>query len=783
MLDTTHNDAVPQVATSDNTAATATVTVNTPVSETTSNQLNAELLGLRRSSRVPKPRTDLVADLEDEYKKRTYKRKPKPKPKLKAKDKKKVTKPKKKKLKKKVAKKKPGKKANSKSAAKNDTQEPILTESNWAPCTPLLSSDFKSQQSVESRLENPNMKAVPYANDIMKIMFFLNKFYTLFDQDLLNLSFQDFEVGLDLYPGDPRGSADGIYIEDKKGIVYYQDYILVKEVIQSQDKMNLLFLTLLQLLFIDPKKYDAPTLSEISGKNVYRTYITKIRQNASDWGYPKEWTTNKTLNNTVGEGKFPIFPQNDTEPVVDPSHPEILTPNVYTYITNDPLPDEENPLQRRELDDEGILGILPNDRMVLLRTLVDWCTIQSLLIHHEIYQLSHLKTETQFGTQTQHVARYYLDGPEETYNTFRKLCSLVQKKYEIRSKKKHYRKQVEEGKNPELREKFKLLEEIKLEMDNVGDSEKAKLTVSLYDKWERLFQGELNDNPLSDPFNDPIYTLRSQEFFIGRVPYMGDFYLPRLHSYGDGTTMSMYTDLRKLQDLVHKFKNKEYTVFHLFEEYGQTLSSRFKLLYHDTPAMIQDINRNNSTNGKCYWYEMCHDSKSLREFIDFLDYKIVRHPPKEKKKDEKDGDVTGVKQEMPVLSGGNKADDQSMTDVAPTTAVSTEASTANTTVTEATISIKSDDTDKKSKTPKKKKWVKLDTNTHPLPRDQRYNASRSKLQILKEYLSDFYYILSTFEQLRNEYADMKPGRRQLRDIRRNQINYNMDYDSDDDMME
>ena len=797
MSDITQNETVLQAETSNNnessSAATASAASTHPEPEATSNQLDAELLGLRRSTRVPKPRTDLVADLEDEYKKRTYKRKPKPK--VKAKDKKKVTKLAKKKPKKKITKKKPskkpGKKINGKSATNNDTKEPTLTDTNWAPCVPLLSSDFKSQQSVKSRLENPNMKAVPYASDIMKIMFFINKFYSLFDQDLLNLSFQDFEVGLDLYPGDPKGSADGIYIEDKKGIVYYQDYILVKEVIQSQDKMNLLFLTLLQLLFDDPKKYDAPTLNDIRGKNIYRTYITRIRQNVLDWGYPKEWKTDKTLNNISGEGKFPIFPQNDVEPAADPSHPEILTPNVYTYTTNDPLSDEENPLQRRELDDEGILGISANDRMVLLRTLVDWCTIQSLLIHHEIYQLSHLKTETQFGTQTQHVARYYLDGPEETYNAFRKLCSLVQTKYEIRSNKKHYKKQIQEGKNPELGEKFKLLEEIKLEIDNVADSEKARLSVSLYNKWERLFQGELNDNPLSDPFSDPIYTLRSQEFFIGRVPYMGDFYLPRLHSYGDGTTMSMYTDLRKLQDLVHKFKNKEYTVFHLFEEYGQTLSSRFKLLYHDTPSMIQDMNRNKSTNGKCYWYEMCHDSESLKEFIDFLDYKIVRPPPKEKKKDEKDGDVSGVKEETPTVSGVTLTEDQSMTDVAlsvvestETTALNTAVSTANTTATEVTESVKPEDTDKKPKQHvKKKKWVKLDTNTHPLPRDQRYNTSRNKLKILKEYLSDFYYILSTFEQLRNEYADMKPGRRQLRDIRRNQINYNMDYDSDDDMME
>ena len=614
------------------------------------------------------------------------------------------------------------------------------------------------------------MKPVPYAGDIMKIMTFINKFYSLFDQDLLNLSFQDFEVGLDLYSGNAKESADGMYSEEKGRIVYYQDYILVKEVIQAQDKMNLLFLTLLQMLTVDPKKYDAPALADLRGKNLYRPFIEQVRKNATEWGYPKEWRSSNVISNTVGEGKFPLFPHNETVPVVDPIHPEILTPNVYTYIGNALPQPEVDPLQTRDIEDEGVLGLATNDRIIFLRTLVNWCSVQSLLVHHEIYQLSHFKRETPFGIQTQHVPRYYLDGPEVTYNYFRKLCTVIQTRYEIRSKKKHYRKQINDGKNPELSEKLKLLEEIKQELNNVEKSERPELIVSLYSKWKRLFEGELSDNPLSNPFDDPIYTLRSQEFFIGRVPYMGDFYLPRLHSYGDTINMSTYTDLRKLQKLVSKFKNKEYTVLNLFEEYGQTLSSQFKVLYHDTPSLIHDISKNKSMDDKCYWYEMCDDTESLRQFLDFLDFKIVRPPPKEKKNDEP---------ATQTASDPYGAKDNTSTDggiVEGTTAISSTDS-ESTRVEIAPLPVKNEV--KPSPKIHNRKLENSNINTNPLPRDQRYNTARNKLKILKEYLSDFYFILCTFEQLKKEYSNMQPGRRQLRDMKRNIINYNIDYDSDD----
>lgn len=108
--------------------------------------------------------------------------------------------------------------------------------------------------------------------------------------------------------------------------------------------------------------------------------------------------------------------------------------------------------------------------------------------------------------------------------------------------------------------------------------------------------------------------------------------MPRLHSYGDSLEMSTFTDLRNLQALLSKFKNNEYNAFTLFENDGQSMSAQFKLFYHDTPSLAHDVARGRNTSGKVYWYELCHDSATLLEFLEFLDYKIVK--PQDEKKEE-----------------------------------------------------------------------------------------------------------------------------------------------------
>ncbi|EDO15189.1 hypothetical protein Kpol_1069p12 [Vanderwaltozyma polyspora DSM 70294] len=629
-------------------------------------------------------------------------------------------------------------------------QEPPLTNDNWSPNMPLLSTAYKTQQSIISRLKNPNMRTLPYAGDIMKFMSFINKFYIFFDMDLLNLSFIDFEIGLDLYPVIPQ--EVGLDTMNKGSL--YQDYIPVKEVISCQDKMNLLFLTLLRLLVNkeSAKSREHKPLASIdeltSSKKLYSKYLLNVRENAKEWGYPSEWRSLPLDKIDLSKPKSQMFKENDKSDYVDPKIPEILTENIFEWHKNLPLTNESDPLQNSDLDKIGILALAPDDRVILLRSLINWCSSYSIKVHNEIHYLSHFKKDPTFGIQTQHVPRYFVEGPNVTYAKYIKLCEMVQKRLEVRSKKKYIKKLLAEGKKEDFSAKMKLLKELKDQLNSLNKQEKEKSMIENYNDWTKLFEGELPDNPLSNPFEDELYKLRSHEFFIGRIPHIGDFYMPRLHTYSDSpVTVSTYTDLRALEDILNKYSSGEADVQYLFENYGQLMSPSFKLLYHDTPSMIHDVAKGIKSKGKVYWYEMCSDAESLLYFISYLDYKIT--PPKEKgskkKKEEGETSISGTHDDAKLLEEeGNDSLD-------PNESMEIE-------VTDPTI------------------------NKKPLPKEYRFNASRLKLKMMQDFLSRFYYILKSFETLRVQYADMKPGKRTLRRVQRRNITYN-DSDLDNESEE
>lgn len=739
--------------------------------------------GLRRSTRVPKPRVSVEIDFgpERSYTKRKKdSKKPGPKPKnqknktffkkskitneskdtdLTSKEKKSLkdkskldqkNKTKVRNIDKKVVKKpkKPVKKVTKKLTKKElmalklskgiGLQEPSLNNANWSSSAPLLSSDFKNQPSVISRLRSPNTKPIYYAGDIVKIMAFINKFSNYFGSDTLSLSFQDFEVGLDLYPCSSPYESKGIFSETKGCYVLYQDYILIKEVIASQDKMTLVFVTLLKLLFCDEKTFGEPLeLQDIAPypKKDCQYWLNELNKNVSSWGYPREWRKLTSTDRQNFEIKF--FDHDDTK-FIDPNTKEVLTPNLYRWpkVINC----ESGPLQNSELYSKGILGLEPADRIIFLRALVDWCAAHSTIIHNEIQQLSHFKRDPAFGIETQHVPRYFVEGPNKTFKCFKELCKLVESRFEIRSLKKHYRKQLKEGKQPDLQQKLDLIKEIKDTLQNAEPAKKEEVFYSLYDKWLTLFEGEIIDNPLSNPFDDPIYKLRCQEFFIGRIPRMGDFYIPRLYSYGSESKINTYTDLRKLTEILEKFSSGVYSSYTLFENFGQTMSGKFKILYHDTPSLVRDVNKGNSTTNKVYWYEMCHDSRTLKEFIQLLDYKIVI--PSDKNVDEETPSVENPDNNKPL--GEEKKSSQ---------LVSHDNRT-------------------------EKNLESMVINMSPLPKDAKYNTARYKLKELRDYLSKILSLFECYEELKEKYGDMVPGKRQLRRVRRQ--NYVDEYVEDSD---
>ncbi|CAL9736251.1 ISWI one complex protein 3 [Monosporozyma servazzii] len=749
-------------------------------------------LGLRRSTRVPKPRAALEIDFGPErpYKKRKKSgKKPGPKTKVhpgsrtstdtkKEQDGHKVKVKKSSKeehVKKNVVKKviKPIKKLTKKEliAAKQlkgiGLQEPSLTETNWSANSPLLSTDFKNQVSVISRLKSPNTKPVYYAGDIIKLMAFINKFSNYFGSDLLGLSFQDFEVGLDLYPAASPTESKGIFSEEKGRFVFYQDYILIKEVIAAQDKMNLVFITLLKLLFSEEKSYnEPPELQDINPypKKECQRWLNKLRNNIYEWGYPKEWRNLSSPDRTKFESKY--FDHDDTK-LIDPKVKEILNPNLYHWPQVIESEDLLNPFNNTDLDSRGILALDPVNRIIMLRTLIDFCGTHSTIIHSEIQKLSHFKRDPAFGVKSQHAPRYFIEGTDKTMKRFKELCKLVESRYEIRSKKKHYKKLLKEGKQPDLKEKLDLIREIKETLHTAEADRKDDVFYSLYAKWVKLFEGEIVDNPLANPYTDPIYKLRCEEFFIGRIPRMGDFYIPRLHSYGNESKLNTFTDLRNLTDILNKFSNGVYDSYALFENFGQNMSGKFKVLYHDTPSLISDVNKGKSTDNKVYWYEMCHDSKTLKEFIELLDYKIAM--PIEKPSDEKTSATD--------ITAANNSEIVDAKKIEITDANNLETTDANK---PETNDIKTESDDKKPSTLQieEEKVENMIINKHTLPKDAKYNMARNKLKMMREYLSKMVYVFEAYEALREEYGDMIPGKRQLRKTRRQ--DYTDEYIEDSD---
>lgn len=600
-----------------------------------------------------------------------------------------------------------------------EPQEPQLNTQNWSPNMPLSFDDFKNQHGVVSRFKSPNLKVVPYAKDLMRIMTFINKFNMFLPTDLWNLSVQDFEVGLDLYP------------DHEEALTLYQDYLLRKDIVRCQDRMNLFFLTLMKLALNNNSTTTVSSLN--SSSKPFAKFTAQLRLQAKSWGYPPEWRNQTT--SAFLEPQDKIFPEDDIEPV-DPTNPEILTPNIYIWHQHQPA--ESDPLANSDLDKFGILALEPADRIICLRILTQWCITNSNKIHGEIFRLSHFKKDPPFGVQTTHAPRVAVEGQVTTKQRFMNLCELMRTKLEIKRNKKYIKKQLENGKREDLSTKLKILDEIK----STGHSLEESIEKDYY-KWCQLFQGEIPDHPYDSPFKDDIYKLRCQEFLVGRVPHVGDFYIPRLFTYQDTSEddteawiPSTYSSPHRLIQLFQDFSQGKVDAFQLFSKNVKRMSLQFKLFYHDTPSMISDFASNSTIDGKNYWYELCDDSKSLQEFINLLDYKLGAIHDEEEV------------QESATDEEGSKAE-------------------------------------KVQKVVQDENFKQSTINKKPFPKESRFNASRQKLQVLKDYLNCLYFVLKKYEEVREQYGDINTGDRTLRRSQRNKVNYvdGLQSDGDDEFID
>ncbi|CCK71937.1 Esc8p KNAG_0I01490 [Huiozyma naganishii CBS 8797] len=426
---------------------------------------------------------------------------------------------------------------------------------NWSSAVPLemklRSADENKLFAAWSDCYRDILTPAQYAGDIVKVMSFMNKFSAYFHEDLLTLSFQDFEIGLELV----MATAD------------------VKKTKQAQDRMNYLFYCLMKILF--DKNVHSSFSHYMSIKVRFKTNVTKLRKSIFEWGVPKEWRYLEYI---------PVF-----------------TPT---------------------LDKIGLLALEPADRLMMISSLATYIMTQTQPIHDEIYRVTHTKKDIGLSNDSHYVTRYLLNGVDESVNSFKNLCEQIQFHMERKQRNAVKRKR---SLKPEFHAQLAVLKTVKDVLRQVPDDkdddgkEKTAVIMSLYDKWVLLFEGFVQDNPLNNPYTDEVYFARLQDFFVGRIQGVGEFYLPRLHSpTHEANLLNAFVDLRHLLKLFEDYKGNKIDMQTLYSKFYGHVSDQFVLLFHDSPSELSNYFEEASERMP-YWFRVSDSSETLLEFIERLD--------------------------------------------------------------------------------------------------------------------------------------------------------------------
>lgn len=348
----------------------------------------------------------------------------------------------------------------------------------------------------------------------------------------------------------------------------------ISQIKHCQDKMNYLFYSLLRLLF-DNNIKAANFNHFMSLGHPFSRYITMLRRNCFEWGIVKEWRD-------IESGGF--------------------------FTTG--------------LDKIGLLILKPMDKVIILDSLVTYLLAQCPSVHDMIQTINYDKKDLGIKDESFYASRYLLEGPEKTLENYGSLCDQVI--FHLDRKRVNMIKKKRAMKD-DFKEQCKVLRECKDILKNISpDEDKNKIMISLYDKWLVLFEGLILDNPLSDPYDNDLYTLRLLDFFIGTVPEVGEFYLPQLHVLQPSSDFNIFKDVVSLLRLFEKFETNQIDTMSLFEEFHNTVSNQFKMLYYDKTNILYELlgNTELKVNSNNNWFEICNDTKSLQLFIDALN-KII----------------------------------------------------------------------------------------------------------------------------------------------------------------
>ncbi|CAK7901701.1 hypothetical protein CAAN3_05S07140 [[Candida] anglica] len=460
---------------------------------------------------------------------------------------------------------------------------------------PLLSLTYNAydgnmmkddQASKEKLALGFPVKTAPYAEDIMILISYLNRYKeVIFGKDIYYIGPKDFEIGLSL--------PQYISKENSNEFVNYRD---VPESEDSYDSnfvsplMVYLFCKLLGLVL--NKKKD---ISQVSQKGA----IGELKSSASSLGFPKEWKDSSHVN-TQGIISGEDVAEDYVDTPVDPKNPEVLDSQNYIYNTSVVT---YNPFKDPEFEKYGLRGLLPVDRLIMLRTLAQWSLITSESLKAYINENSNYQ-DIGGDRSTYYAPRSMLKGFKNAEDALKEAEIKINKK--INNASKRVQTPTEGSSTPPA--------------STSQDPELAKYV-----------------DPTSDPLEHPL-RWRVDEMFIGDGGFhIGRFYLSRMAEGNGGGLSSLkkmkasFTNFRELKDIPSSFKL-------YVEDIHQVLSNEFETFgvefNEDGEEVHPDKDENGDNNNneeiydeeECHWYEVASNVEEIKNFITFLADRIQSLP-------------------------------------------------------------------------------------------------------------------------------------------------------------
>lgn len=384
------------------------------------------------------------------------------------------------------------------------------------------------------------VKPASHARDIITILSFFNKFKKFF-KDFYNLAPQDIEEGLRL-PTPKNRALDNVVQTD----CAKEETTNITDVSET---MNQFFLQLLCLLLNKKKPI---TLSAMPKA------LDEFKSQVLTYGLPNEWRDDSEViadplvDESLRDNEVEFEP-------VDSAHPEMFDTTLFHYGIAKPL--DHTPLDNPDFENLGLNSLKPIDRLILLRSMVGWCTSYSESVRNEI---------------SKQLAKQDSSGDKETYYISR------------------FVKEGEKG------------------------VEQANISLKLHPR-KKVKKNE--DDSLLDPYTDatanPLdhhMSLRILDFYAGDAGVNGRFYLCRSCDPETGglTTMNQMKQVLQSQESINDMLKV-------------VQPSRFKLYVHDVTTMLKSVAHQVALSDVELldpWYEVACNVDELREFTGFLQAKV-----------------------------------------------------------------------------------------------------------------------------------------------------------------